>query len=54
MVVYQTPVIGKFGINNTNTSARKHGWQPGHEKCDLGIVESNKCRHDLAYSVHNI
>ena len=38
----------EFGIS-TNTSGCKPGWQPGHKRCDLGIVESNKCIHELAY-----
>jgi hypothetical protein len=38
----------EFGIC-IHTSGGNPGWQAGHEKHDLGIVESNKCMHELAY-----
>ena len=41
----------EFGIC-INTSGCNPGWQPGNNKYDLGIVESNKCMHELAYIVH--
>ena len=34
------------------TSGCNPGWHPGHEKYDLGVVESNNCMHELAYGVH--
>ena len=41
----------EFGIC-INTSGCHPGCQPGNNKYDLGIVESNKCMHELAYIVH--
>jgi hypothetical protein len=35
-----------------NTSGCNPGRHPGHEKYDLGVVESNNCKHEIAYGVH--
>jgi hypothetical protein len=45
----------EFGVC-TDTSGCKPGWQPGQEKCDLGIVmtcfvESNRYMYTLSHSV---